>query len=325
MKAGQTVLLLLIVAGLVAGLWWLAHSGGSGGVASVADAVSEDGVLATCDSSTTPDLDINAYDIDQVGTAVTEATNLYRKQGDKTWTAWTQGTAITNLVVGGDYEFVMGISTSDFTDNAYGPYFEVDNIPCKELTVMEKGVAQDEVETSLSATFYNADASAAAEVFTADQTQTVSLKLLAGSNEYFGNPYIADFGGSGGQGQRADFPNVVCLDLNSTAWDAPEKVFFDGEEMRRVSTPLRHTPVATDITYCYEAPVMNDALMESDRYMLRLNADASSAPSQDDTAFIYAANFYINADTGEVEWGIENEDGTAVGTDAADSVTLDFT
>lgn len=281
--------------------------------------------LATCDSSTTPDLDINAYDARNVGTALTEATNLYRKVGDIGWTSFTAGTAITSLEKGAQYEVVMGISTSDFTDNAYGPHFITDPIPCAELTVVEKAEFDDDVETDLTSTFFNADGDASAEVFVADQTQTVSLKILAGSDDFFGNPYIKESTAVHLSGQDRNYPNVICFELNSTAWDVPEKVWFKGVDMKQVAKPQRLAGSATDNAYCYTAPLVDDSLMEEDRYFIRLNSDDSTAPAVDDTAHIFAANFYINSDDGKVYWGIENEDGTAVGTDAADTVALDFT
>lgn len=284
------------------------------------------GDLKLCDSQTTPDMTIKTYDAENVGTALTESTNLYRKVGTTSWDALTAGTAETNLVVGAQYEVVMGISTTDFTDNAYGPYFTTDAVPCQETYDIEKAVYNDEEEGSLSSTFYNADGDASSEVFAANQAQTVSLKILTGSDEYFGNPYISEMGSDKGTGgQRKDYPNIICFDLNTTAWDQPIKVTFKGVEMNKVSMPQRHASAAGVIAYCYEAPVIDDSVMESDRYTIRLDSDDSNAPGEDNTAYIYAANWFINADTGAVEWGVENEEGTAVGTDAADSVNLDFT
>lgn len=311
---------ILVIAGVLLFAFWddmpwsVADDSGDGAVTTISD----------CSSETTPSLNIKGYDFYNHGTATTEATNLYRRVGGVGWSTFTQGTGFA-VNVGEQYEIVMGITTTDVTDNAYGDYFVTEPIPCEETPELEKAVYNDEIETSLSATFYNADGTAAAEVFVADQTQTVSLKLLAGTDEVFGNPYIPGSDAISATGQRAAYPNVVCLDLNSTEWDQPVKVSFDGEEMRRVSTPTIHSAVAGHIAYCYEAPVIDDSLMESNRYLLRLNADATVAPSGDETAYIYASNFFVNSDDGEVYFGVETEDGAFVGTDAADQATLDFT
>lgn len=262
-----------------------------------------------CDSTTTPNLTFKAYDTRNIGTALTEATNLYRKVGEKSWSTFTMGTAfaVDPMV---KYEIVPGISTSDQTDNAYGEKFEY-TVPCTENPTFEVEMANDEIETSLSATFYNADADAGAETFSAGQTQDVSIKLQAGVDEFFGNPFL--------EGNI----NVICLDLNSTEWDKPEKVSVKGgSELRSVSTPQRHSAVAGMVAYCYEMPVIGDDVVE---IVLKLNADDTTAPVTDNTAYMYAGGYYVNAETGEIEVGVEDEDGTAVGTDASDSVTMDFT
>lgn len=260
-----------------------------------------------CSSETTPNLSVKGYDIEK-NTALTEATNLYRVKGEKTWSTFTQGTAFA-VSPGDTLEVVMGITTSDFTDNAYGDMFEY-TVPCEETPSIEKALYADEEEGSLTATFYNNDGDASAETYTAGQTQTVSVKLEASVDEYFGNPYLTGN------------PNVICLALNTTVWDTPEKVSVDGVEMKAVSTPLRHSATAGKKDYCYEIPVVSDEAIFVD---LKLNADDTTAPGVDDTASIYAANWFFNSDTGEIESGVENEEGTAVGTDAADTVTLDFT
>lgn len=261
-----------------------------------------------CDSTTTPDLLINAYDKDNVGTALTEATNLYRVKGSNAWSTFTAGTAETGLQPLETYEFVMGITTSDFTDNAYGQMFEY-TVPCKEANTIEKEVANDEIETSLTATFYNADDNAAAETFSAGETQTVEIRLKAGTDEYFGNPFY-----SGN-------PNVIVFELNSTTMDKPESVAIKGgAELREVSVPGRQALASGNNYYAYELPVIGDREVSIE---VALNADDSNAPAVDDTAYMYAGNYYINAETGAVEFGVENEEDAAVGTDAADSVTID--
>lgn len=267
-------------------------------------------VSATCSSETSVSLDINAYDKENPNTANTEATNLYRKVGNVAWNTWTLGTAITSLEPGADYEFVIGITTTDFTDNAYGEKFVIENLDCKEAVTMDKAVLNDEVETSLTATFYNQNHDASAQTMTAGQTKTVFLKFEAGKDEVFGNPNLP-----------TSTPNVICMDLNSTAFDKPESVSFNGKELNRVPTPIRHAGVSTDIAYCYEAPVITDLGQE---IKVQLKADDTNAPGVDETAYLYAGNWFVT-DDGDVSYGVETEEGTAVGTDASDSLTIDLT
>lgn len=263
-----------------------------------------------CSSETTPNLTVNAIDRENLGTAVTEATNLYRKKGTNAWTSFTAGTAFAVSALE-TYEFVMGISTTDFTDNAYGQKFDY-TVPCEETPTIEKQVANDEIETELTSTFYNADGAAAAEVFTAAQVQTISAKIKTGADQSFGNPYLPD-----------NTPNVICLNLNTSEWDQPDQVYLvDGTELMGVPTPQRHSAVASMISYCYEAPVFDEKITE---IFIDMDSDDTNAPATDMVMHIYAANWYINAKTGKLEYGVENEDGTAVGTDASDTLTLDFT
>lgn len=255
-------------------------------------------------------LTISAYDTENPGTALTEATNLYRKVGTTTWKTFTAGTQITGLEVA-EYEFIMGITTSDFTDNAYGQYFTYD-VECVADASIEFAMADDEVETSLTAVFYNADGDASAETFTAGETQTVSIKLKASTDNYFGNPYSDE-----------EYPNVLVIGLNSTEWDAPEQVYLaDGTELSKVETPGRQSLSSGIQYYAYELPVITDKEV---RVYLDLNADDTNAPATDMTAYVYAGNWFINGDTAEVDFGVETEEDVAVGTDASDSVALDFT
>jgi len=280
--------------------------------------------------SSPPDLLVNAYDIENKGTAVTEATNLYRKIGTTTWNTFTQGTEITDLEAGETYEFVMGISTTDFTDNAFGPYFTM-TIPCREDTTIDKGVYNDEIETSLTATFLNNNHDASAQTFSAGDTYTVYLKWKAGQDEVYGNPFIKDSPLSDVGKHRKQFPNLLVLKLNTTEWDEPDKVWiyshpaqpeYVGMELRRIGCPAGVSSATGFTLYCYEAPVIFDRETE---IAVDLNADDSNAPANDGTAYLYSSNFYVNSDTGALEWGNFNEDDVAVGADAPDSLTLDFT
>jgi len=274
-----------------------------------------------CESSTTPNLDINVYDLDNPGTAITEATNLYRKVGATAWTTFTQGTAIQNLEVNKKYEIVMGITTANFIDNAYGPYFITEPIDCSELETMDLGMYNDENESSVTATFYNKNHDASGEDFTAGQVKNVYVLIEAGSDEVFGNPFLASSVLVDNGKHSKDNPNVFCMNLNKTEWDAPDGIYYGEAEMDSVSVPQRHS-VSTGFTaYCYEMPVVTDLGQE---LKLRLDADDSTAPVADATASYFAANMYIDSD-GDLAWGVETDEGDAVGTDGAATVTLDFT
>lgn len=270
-----------------------------------------DGVVDVCAGDITPKLTVNGYDIDNVGTAITE-NFAYRKVGSVSWTTGTLGTAIDNLELGKSYEIVTGIDKDNGIDNPYGEKFTYE-VKCKEVDTVDKGLYNDEVEASLSATFYNADGDASAESFSAGESQVVSIKFKAGNDEVFGNPNI-------------DNPNVLVLKLNSTEHDVPNSVYLsDGTELARISVPLRYDieglTASGFSTYAYEAPAITDKTTE---IMLDLNADDSNAPSVDGTAYLYAGTYFIDND-GNVANGVEDEDGADIGTSDPDSVTIDLT
>lgn len=300
-KTSGVLLIMFVAVLLIVGMFFLFSSDTAQSIVGVDD--------DDCDSTTTPQLTIKAIDIDNPGTAFTEATNLYRLEGTKAWTTFTQGTAF-DVIAGETYEIVMGITTSDFTDNAYGDSFTY-TAKCQESDIIEVELYDDEVETSLSATFYNADGNAVAETFSTGETQTVSVKLKASTDNYFGNPYVGEY------------PNVIVIALNSSEWDAPEQVYLsDGTNLKSVEVPSRLASASQMTYYAYELPAIGDKAVE---VMMDLNSDDSVAVSVDGTAYMYAGNWYINGDTADVESGVETEENVAVGTDAYDSVTLDFT
>lgn len=269
---------------------------------------SDPDIPSGCDSTTSPNLTIKAIDKD-AGTALTEGTNLYRIQGEKVWNTFTAGTGF-GIDPGRNIDVIMGIDTSDFTDNAYGQMFSY-KVPCSETPSVEKDMVADEIETELTTTFYNADSDASAESFSADESQTISIKVKAGAKQYFGNPF------------KDGNVNVLVLNLNTSEWDQPDQVYLaDGTELKKVSVPQRHSAVASMIAYAYEFPSVSSKQLE---IFIDMNSDNAVAPATDMTAHLYAGNYFYNSDSGEIEFGVENQEGNAVGTDASDTVTLDFT
>jgi hypothetical protein len=298
-----------------------------------------------CTGGQTASYDQNVYDVRNVNTAFTDPA-LVRKVGDAKWQAATEGTALTTLVPGSDYEFVLGIAANDFVDEAYGPYLKIQNLPCVETTEVES--ADNEPETGLTCTFYNEDNNAASQTMSANTDYNVKFKVRASSENYFGNPYLDSYSalGLGDMGNhRITYPNVIAIQLNTTTQDVPRfirvsgtsgKMTFEGgkwvagkqvlssTEMNKIPCPDRVATEhgsSTDNTYCYEMPIVGD----SDLWVeLGLDTDDSNAPEVDDQAFIYAAGVYLN-DKGVLGWGVETDLGADVANDDADTCTIDLT
>ncbi|HHA19121.1 MAG TPA: hypothetical protein ENK70_05390 [Methylophaga sp.] len=305
-----------------------------------------------CTGGNTQSLDINAYDVESPGTALTEGNNLWWYEGSWAGTSWTQGTAITGLETGKNYLFAVGPSAtaSNEYDNAYGPQFKINNLPCVVSTKI--GLFQDEVEGSLTATFLNHYGNAAAESVVAGQDTTVYAEWYAGSKEYFGNPwlgvafmsnpYITDVNwdslrnvngiefikATANGNHRPEYPNTICVQYNTTTWDDIDWVKVtlqngDTVEMNQVSTPLLYSATAGTRVKCFEAPVISDTTV---KFAFRLDPDDTTAASTDDiTAYLYSGSWGINTDTGALLWGAEDNDGNALGASDPDTLSFDFT
>lgn len=288
-------------------------------------------VAGFCDLSVVaPDIDIDAVNEDSKA-AVTDAKNLYHnvKEVDGGWTTFTLGTEVTNLEFGETYEFFIpgDLTTSNTKAVAFGPYIKW-TAPCKEDTSYpEITVCNDETYDGLSATFYNEDHNAAAQTFSTGDKKTIELVWKAGADECFGHPYLSTYPMLGDNGYHSkDKPNVLCLKLNSTVWEVPEKVYLDGgEELDRVGVPVIASAdsAATHVMYCYEAPVMRDSRTS---IFVDMEADSSEAPDVDDTAYLYGGNIYFHSTDKSPAWGVEDDTGAyAAGNGDADELTLDFT
>jgi hypothetical protein len=88
-----------------------------------------------------------------------------------------------------------------------------------------------------------------------------------------------------------------------------------------VPTPTIHSAAAGNKDYCYEAPVISDTMVE---FQVNLDPKAVVA-TDDDTVSLYAGTFFMNTDTGEVSWGVEDNDGNAVAASDPDTLTSDMT
>jgi hypothetical protein len=291
-----------------------------------------------CGGGETQSLTVRGYLIDDKTTADT-STLSYRRTDSVSWTEGTLGTGITGLSTGSDYEFVVADLTTH-TDTTHGPHFIIKNLPC----TVEFGIPvyPDEDESGTTFTWYNNDGDASAESWSANEVQRVSFKLKSTAEQYFGNPtlvsldpeYISIQNALRKDGTEITFetpgvanPNICYYQLNETEWDKPDQVYMlSGNEKISLGSggdcPGRLSSSSGSKNYCYHAPIVQDYQIEihSD-----LNTDDSTAPATDDTFGCFAATYFINGNTGELEYGVEDEDDNAVGVDAAETATIDNT
>jgi len=267
--------------------------------ASVAPFVVTDGGSGTklCTSETTPVLTITAIDTDNPGTAIADKGGIYRLTGNKGWNVYNSGDI--SLQSGSTYEVVPGINTTVQAGVAFGKPFPY-TAKCQEVDSVELEMYNDAAASDVSSTFYDRDGTASAvENYAADDVKPVSVRFETSSDTYFGNPNIGDT------------PNVLCIDLHGTEWDAPTEVSYAGDKLDRASVPQVFVSANTSYeTYCYKAPVIED---DMGLFKFTLDADDSIAPHTNVTVSVFAGGYFINADTGDVEFGVEDEDGNIAG------------
>lgn len=279
-----------------------------------------------CLSTTTPQFTINAYDGANPGTAITGEVTLWRVEGTKTWTAGATGTAVTaGFKVGDTIEYISGITTANAEqyDNAYGPTGSI-LITCDEDIVEEIEMRNDEVEASITASFFNSDHTAStAQTIGAGATKPIYAKFEAGAEEDFGNRFVYQKDGK--------YSNLLAIKVNSSDTSDVTKLIVTqvdpemgkvGETIYKTGCPGIVTATTSFTNYCFKVPAASDYGTE---FKVYISADASVAVGVDGTASYYAGGWYVNADTGELEFGIQDEKTNAVGASDPDTLTLDFT
>jgi hypothetical protein len=301
-----------------------------------------------CDTGETQSLDLNSFALGAPSTALTEANNIIREFGTSSApTAFTEGTAATGLEAGSTMEVIYGAGTTDY-DNAYGPHLKISNLPC--VMVETVVLFNDELEGSVSGTFYNKDGNAAAQTLTASTPVTVSFLFSTADKEYFGNPYIGEVdylaaintegwsnikksgltylkGSAKSDGHSPEYPNIACIALNASNHNEPlwaEALLPTGSRVRldRIEEPGVHSDTSGDNDYCYEAPVLSVSETE---IFIRLDPKADVTGADDGTLSYYASSWWVHSESGDIEWGVEDNDDAAIGASNPDTVTADFT
>jgi len=276
----------------------------------------------------TPAVTVNVNDAQKPGLNVAEASQ-YRKKGQSSWSAFMPGSKISAIGAAGEvYQMAVCLNQSALTGTCYGPVFDY-TVKCQEEDKVQKAAYNDAANSDVTSTFYNEDEQAAAQSMQAGSSATVFLQFESVSDTVFGNPYIGDYL-TDVNGQRAAYPNVLMLQLNKTTMKKPDKVWvFQSPVSSEVNVQLKQVgcPNIADTTsettnYCYEAPVIRDSRT---RVAVKLVADSNHAPDVDQTAFVYTGSFYVNTDTGELAWGVEDNNNAKVGSAAAESLTIDLT
>ena len=261
--------------------------------------------------------------------AANTETGIQQLSGGTGWTAYTSGTAITTFVPGTTYIVVPGdASTTDFIDNAYGTAFSY-NANCRD----QKTIKLYDDATTFTGTFCNDnDVCGSAASLSASTGYTVGVKAQSAAKTVFGNPYLGSpeppagltavaFSDLGSH--RKAYPNCACMQAN-VSWFSTSNVrswLSTGQEMNKIGVPMILTAATGDTSVCFEAPVVTDQAVKQYFYF-----ETSTGAAADDGAIkYYASNYYLNSQTGSLEWGCETDAGAAVGATSAKSITFDVT
>jgi hypothetical protein len=360
MKSWQLILSIAVVATLVgAGLMYVAKEMGLLSTAGGITYVNNEGNVVSgtnanteiCTGGITQSADLNVAGYGG-STAITEAHSRYRicGAGANFLGTWTMGTALTALAPGSCIEVLSGIDTTvaQEYDNTYGPILKIANLPCVISTVLQG--FNDEVEGSMSLTFYNSDNNPTTlqTSFASDFVNTIKV-VTASENEFYGNPYIGEPSylgldwnsikniGSGiqflkgvDQGSHSTiYPDVFAIKYNSHEFSTPVYVkatLQDGTKvtMDSISCPQRVVTDATASNFtfaCWEAPIASDSTYDLD---VKWDPKISTGILQNATGYYYPGTFYANTYTGEISWGSEDNKQNVIGTDGGASITFIF-
>lgn len=301
----------------------------TGIVSTVAQADIDAGCLSTTQPKPTLTL-ISEF----TNAALTEATNLQRITKDAngnevigSWSTFTSGTQLgTAIDAFSTISIVFGISTTDETGNAYGPYVAEWQVPCSSSPVASFIGADDEDASGMTSTFLNSIGSAAAESVTAGVNTFTYIRYVPGNDQSFGNKYM-----------DTKYPNMLVIDMNNTEWDfstdvtatitnAPDECECLGK-LERATAPAYHTSTYSgsgNFTIAWEFPAVYDG--GEVRVRVNLDPDNTVTPATDGIHYyLYSGNYYIDTLTNELNLGVEDENQNLVGQSAPEITVGDFT
>ena len=289
------------IALLGAGLFIFLFMGGY--IGNPTDVTPSDGVSdIVCESSTSPTVTFNMVDKYQNAVTQSGTTFKYRKIGESAWNSVNVGSTVDFA----PYDKIEVLADPDFTVG-YGSYIASWEVPCKESVSFEATTA-DKYTSSITGTFWNSQGTAAtAQALAAGDVKNVKFQ--------FTGTYRADYG-------NADIGyNILNCKANSTEID--DLVIVGLEETSKPSL-ITSTSGFDDYTYKFPIIASNE---DTDVYTVSVDADDTVNPTADIVCTLYDTNFDIDADTGAIIKGIQDEDKNNLGLDetsVAAIVTLDF-
>lgn len=265
---------------------------------------------------------------ENTGQSITEA-GVYREIGTNLWRAFTPGTALTVLSPGTTYEFMPGITRGDSFDAVHTPIAEW-TIPCGDTdpTREIKGI-DDETFSSITNIVYNGGHTAStAETIVENVEGEYFFQVKSGSrDEDYGNRW----------GPDGVLGNTLGIGVNTTAFSTRNWAVYvekapscsglqEGDRLPDGDSVVNET-TAAEITHLnWKFPVIG---CDGGTYEFRIHYGAPTATGVagpvDLTGYIYDGTHFINTDTGEREFGVENDNNADIASIDAETFNIDIT
>jgi len=253
---------------------------------------------------------------DIYGGAAVTTKNIYRKQGESTWTE-VAGAGSFNADPGETYDLIFGIgdANTEDDDQPFGPKVSW-TVPCESYPSISQEVVDDSVEGDLVVRFWDPEDGtviAAAATIDIDEGDVFNIKTewQGAYEEDFGNRFC----------NKGNLMVIEYLSSNYTGWHATD---LNGNKYPSATIPTLHTQTAGMVGKAWEVPV----LKSNEIWTFYLVADASGSgkdPSKSNiTVTLYDVNWYIDNDVTppQVKCGWEDEDGNDVGSTGSDTGTI---
>lgn len=260
---------------------------------------------------------------DIYGGAAITSKNLYRQQGDSSWTE-VAGAATFTADPGDVVDIVFGIGATDDDDEPYGCKYTY-TVPCKSNPTLSAtvcaggGMVDYDLDTSLTVRAYDPEdgnvIALTSNEMDIDNGDVFNIKTEWQSSfeEDYGNRWC----GCG---------NILTIKYNTTQYTNFYATDLNGNKYPGVSTPTLHSATAGYSAKSFEVPTLKSNKL----WNFYLVADASGSGKDPDggvsnvTVSLYDSNWYQDNDVTPpaIVCGVEDEDGGDIGSAGADTLTL---
>lgn len=278
----------------------------------------------------TPTITMKQVDRHNPGTAISSGSNMYRLVGGSSWTDVGVGSTFArtgySLV-----EVVSGIDSDSQATTEFGPYYPSWEVPCKDEADLVLMCGNDATYDQLTGTYFDRYGTAATgEKISEGDTPTLSFSFTGKHDLDYGNiycggvPYAADDTNNNALIIQYNASSIDELTLTSIVCTDTGKsypvVAYDRPTTGAISTLLTFAGTgaaggnASNKGFAsYKFPVLETSRTYKGTYYLETDSSADEVTTYEINITVWDVDFYRDADTGFIEYGIEDEDSTNIG------------